>query len=496
VKKKTLALLAFLTLITALLAGSTMAFVLSGGRWPTAQTTFKINIPNGLANKDLWNNAFIDALEAWNRDTLFRFQYNVVETSDPCTGYSKNSQGEGFPSGNGDNMNSAGFKADLCGNSFGGTVLATTLTYNEPGTLGFGYYVEADIVFNSDYAWQVYYGDLRPNTVDFRRTALHELGHAIGLGHETELDAIMQPRLGNLDKLTPDDIAAVAKLYGKTDECVFEPARLNETRNDFLNETDCRVQDLYGQGNDDSLVDALELNLAEATDLQFYLSSNQFDTVMLLTDANLSVLEVWDDDVDCREQESMSLPAGSYYLLVNTYTRSFKCGGVTGKYSLSLSDSPYPLLGPVKSSIDPTLATKTVISGHARLNKGSTNQSSFSSEDFITIEARFDVDPEHLGEQGQIYVVAVLDDGRQYMKRLNGNFIMFPGIKKIEPAWEGELTEKQLFTVVKGLQGKAAGLAGRDIRLFLGYSLADNPSAIYYIKDPLRFSISKGTVSP
>jgi hypothetical protein len=74
----------------------------------------------------------------------------------------------------------------------------------------------ADIHFDSGLPWTV--GD---GQWDFLETVTHELGHSLGLGHELDLAAIMNPsypqkRFRGLGTafLFPADIAAVRRLYG------------------------------------------------------------------------------------------------------------------------------------------------------------------------------------------------------------------------------------------------------------------------------------------
>ncbi len=43
---------------------------------------------------------------------------------------------------------------------------------------------------------------------------LHEVGHALGLGHSADPDAIMFPVVSGTGRISPDDIAALQQLYG------------------------------------------------------------------------------------------------------------------------------------------------------------------------------------------------------------------------------------------------------------------------------------------
>lgn len=82
-----------------------------------------------------------------------------------------------------------------------------------------GRMIETDIVFNNIYFnWLSYDGPLHGgNVYDIDRVLLHEIGHAIGLGHSTE-DAIMG--IGNRYTLSADDIAGARFLYGNRSSSV------------------------------------------------------------------------------------------------------------------------------------------------------------------------------------------------------------------------------------------------------------------------------------
>ena len=180
-------------------ATSVNAYVLLDYRWPSATTTFNVDIP-GADGK--WNTAFEQAMGRWNAATIFEFRIRSDTFEDPCD--------------TGDSENGVGFVIDVCGEVFGENTLATTVSWARGTTT-----TQSNIHFNDAYSWNVYDGPYRTGSwtgvVDFRRVAVHELGHALGLNHEDDVPAIMVTSISRGDTIVApqaDDIAGVDALYG------------------------------------------------------------------------------------------------------------------------------------------------------------------------------------------------------------------------------------------------------------------------------------------
>jgi hypothetical protein len=483
--------LAFAAILATTAMSLAFAYSLDGARWNGGTTTFHVNISGTAPSGQSWTDGFRDAMAQWSSQTAFNFVANDSYV-DPCLGYSRNDSagGKGFPSGDGDTHNSAGFRSNVCGNEFGSNVLAITLTYSGAGTLGFPRIMQSDIIFNDQKNWDIYRGPLR-SSIDFGRVVLHELGHALGLNHEATLQAIMAPTIGNLDSLQADDIAGANALYQPGTECHIADLPLNAARHNSLAAGDCRVFDLFQGGDDTSYVDAYRIQLDQSTTLALQMHSTALDAVLIITDTSLGALEIFDDsDGTCNVNETVTLPAGEYYLLANTYVVPEKCGGNEGDYTLTITDTGLPVLGAVRNAGGTPLLADTLIVGGATSDAGSTYRSTFAANEAIDVLGMIAPDPEHVGAKGSLYVLVTLQDGRRFMKDSTGKFVLFPpGTLPFIPLRSGTLGTREILSIASGLRGTTSGLAGQTLTVHLGYALDSNPSNLWYGSSPIRIEI-------
>lgn len=188
-------------LVTVLWTVETKAYLLNGRFWDQPTTTLNANLTNP---PDLpatrWEDAFKVAADRWNNTTSFQFVVDATATRDPCDSPNDTTPGNGVK-----------FAAESCTGEFGESTLAVTHTwYNDVTNV----IVQSGIVFNSNRSWGIYDTPHSAFQVDFRRVAVHELGHVMGLGHEETAAAIMAPSIGDLIEPTADDIAGIEALYG------------------------------------------------------------------------------------------------------------------------------------------------------------------------------------------------------------------------------------------------------------------------------------------
>lgn len=191
------------------LSTTSRAYVLEGQSWP-AGSVFVLQL--GLGDPTLplqdgsasYNDAVAPVANMWN-SRVQRVEVTQVMNA-------------GGTASSGDHLNSVVFANNIFGQAFGANTLAVTYYRYSGSTMS-----EADTLFNRAWTFNSYRGPLQfPGPgfalVDIRRVFLHELGHALGLGHPDtggqQVTAVMNSIMSNQEVLSADDIAGAQYLYG------------------------------------------------------------------------------------------------------------------------------------------------------------------------------------------------------------------------------------------------------------------------------------------
>ncbi len=460
------------------------SYEFKGNKWIGAKATIWADIP-GISNSGIaWNSAFLSAAQEWNEKTVFDLAV-VPIARESC-------KADGF--------NSIKFATDLCGQTFNDATIAVTVLKYEEQQLGPDAIIEADIVVREDIPLDIFDGDLqqkgRPlNTIDFRRTVLHELGHVIGLDHEQLQVAIMQPELSDTFKLQPDDIAGANKLYTGLANCNVENLRFGKVK-DSLKAPDCSVRDLTLGGSDDSLIDLYRFKISATTEFDFTIDSDELESVLIIADKDLNYLAI-DSDVsgDCGASIKTQLSAGEYFLMVNTFDSQIQqeCK-LVGGYELTanyFSKSPIDLNLNEGSN---NTGSKSKFFGSITANDGETFGNLFSPQDSLDISASIEIDPSHRGQDGFIVVAALIDD---FIMLLNekGQFVEFPSLDTpIIPVLEKKLEEIETLEIARDLVAEVFDIQAIAVDFYVGYGLVGDWDRIYTHSKPFNLTITPRSV--
>ena len=346
----------FAAAATLLLADLASAFVISQppSRIASGEMTFELNLSlNGAANSPSgtsWDQGFVDALDAWNDapglGPLVELDANLGSFEDPC-------EPNPMIPATIDGLNGVDFLPTECGTAFGMSTLAVA---RRQFTLG-GLFTEGNIVFKNNPGsgpgqvnWDIFNGSLTGST-DFRRVAVHEVGHLLGLGHPPTTAAIMyfqvQP---NVEIPQNDDIDGIDEIYNVG--CPQFMNAASETINGTLELADCFGTEagiltpttvgncnLFGPGTHeaDSFVDLYRVTLPAGESLSVTMSIPGNNAVFQVLDSTLST------ELECRVASNpganasvtFSPGAGQYVVVARTLFE-----GQGADYTLTLAPEP------------------------------------------------------------------------------------------------------------------------------------------------------------
>lgn len=179
-----------------------------------------------------WDQNAINAANDWNAaGAAFHFNVAVGGTlNEPC---GARGPGHACPNTGPAGDNPILFSDSFCGGSFGPDIIELTNNCWDAN----GAMINAPVFVNSGVPWNAYDGPIQCCTVmngvsmainDMRRVLLHEFGHVLGLDHPNQngqtVNALMNSRESDLDRLQADDIAGIRAIYPGGNPATGAPA--------------------------------------------------------------------------------------------------------------------------------------------------------------------------------------------------------------------------------------------------------------------------------
>lgn len=148
-----------------------------------------------------------------------------------------------------------------------------------------------------------------------------------------------------------------------------------------------------------------------------------------------------------------------------------------------------PDLGPALR-LDGSPSSARFLAG-ARLNGTETYSDTFLSQDVISLQAEIQVEPHHVNQAGNLFIIAEL--GGQYLVRnQQGAFVAWDfQLNTLIPAIENKILQvSEPLTIVGDTEVGSLGLAGAQGSLYFAYEVAADPGKLIYSSIPLVFGFA------
>ncbi|KAB2903753.1 MAG: matrixin family metalloprotease [Anaerolineae bacterium] len=200
------------------------------------------------------------------------------------------------------------------------------------GVLAFAYFPSfgGDVFFDDVERWTLYDG----GGTDLYVVAVHEIGHALGLDHSSDVNAVMYAYSGFSADLGQDDIAGIQRLYGADSGDESEVVS-EDTPSEVPSGEDEIVE---GTLSNRSYYDIWQIDVTagETVTLVMETISGDLDTYLaVLTPDGNTVLAENDDAPGRTDSEiTYTFPTTDNYLIIAT-RYDFEAGFSTGDYRLS-----------------------------------------------------------------------------------------------------------------------------------------------------------------
>lgn len=208
------------------------------------------------------------------------------------------------------------------------------------GVLAYAYFPRfgGDLFIDDVEPWTLFDG----GEFDMVITAIHEIGHSIGLGHSEFQTAIMYPYSGYASEIGSDDLAAIQALYGLptgTTPTTTDPGTSDTPRNVPDNEATTTVEGSITNTSSYEVWD-LTVDAGETVTITMIATSDDLDPYVGILTSNQSEVLVENDDFGDGHDAQVTYTfaeAGVYTVVATRY--GFEDGTTSGGYTLTFESS-------------------------------------------------------------------------------------------------------------------------------------------------------------
>lgn len=204
--------------------------------------------------------------------------------------------------------------------------------------------------------WSI--GDGAPT--DIISTAVHEIGHGIGLGHSEFTTAIMYPYAGYATKLGDDDISAIQSLYGPPGSTTSTPTNTtppNGTNGIPSNNVPGDVAEVEGEITNKESASVFDLAVEANTTVTVTMetTSGDLDPYVGIMTADRTTVVVENDNFDATSTNAQVsayfAEAGNYIVVATRF--GFQDGATTGTFKVTAQFESGDTTGGTNPNIPP-----------------------------------------------------------------------------------------------------------------------------------------------
>ncbi len=137
-------------------------------------------------------------------------------------------------------------------------------------------------------------------------------------------------------------------------------------------------------------------------------------------------------------------------------------------------------------------STDALFTGGASTDHGLSFEAEFLSTNSIDVITTVVVEDAHIGEEGRLHVVVMLEDGSLFAKDVEGGFNLLSEATMPLPTAELKtLDVANEHLIFQDLVAADLGITDIELLVFVAYSIEADPSELYYSSTPIRVSITE-----